>query len=45
MQTPKNVFAHCYCSDSAEGHDIDSMNASAGVYDKLPECCHYQRKS
>jgi mercuric ion binding protein len=29
----------------AEGHDIDSMNASAEVYNKLPECCHYQRKS
>jgi copper chaperone CopZ len=30
---------------SAEGHDIDSMIASSDVYNRLPECCHYQRKS
>ncbi|MEJ0081516.1 MAG: heavy-metal-associated domain-containing protein [Puia sp.] len=30
---------------SGQGHDIDSMNASVDVYNKLPECCHYQRKS
>ncbi len=30
---------------SGQGHDIDSMNAAADVYIKLPECCHYQRKS
>jgi len=30
---------------SSEGHDIDSMNASVEVYNSLPECCHYQRKS
>jgi copper chaperone CopZ len=30
---------------SGQGHDIDSINASADVYNKLPDCCHYQRKS
>ena len=30
---------------SAGGHDIDSMNAPSEVYFKLPDCCHYQRKS
>ena len=30
---------------SGKGHDIDSINASAEVYNRLPECCHYQRKS
>jgi copper chaperone CopZ len=30
---------------SAEGHDIDSIIASSNVYNSLPECCHYQRKS
>lgn len=30
---------------SAQGHDIDSRTASSDVYNKLPECCHYQRKS
>jgi mercuric ion binding protein len=29
----------------AEGHDINSITALANVYNKLPECCHYQRKS
>ena len=30
---------------SGKGHDIGSMNASVEVYNSLPECCHYQRKS
>jgi mercuric ion binding protein len=30
---------------NAQGHDIDSMNAASDVYNRLPECCHYQRKS
>ncbi len=30
---------------SAEGHDIDSMIATSDLFDRLPECCHYQRKS
>ena len=30
---------------SGQGHDIGSISTSADVYNKLPECCHYQRKS
>jgi copper chaperone CopZ len=30
---------------SAQGHDIDSMITSTNVYNRLPDCCHYQRKS
>jgi mercuric ion binding protein len=30
---------------SAQGHDINSVYASVEVYNKLPDCCHYQRKS
>jgi copper chaperone CopZ len=30
---------------SAQGHDIDSTIASADLYNRLPACCHYQRKS
>jgi periplasmic mercuric ion binding protein len=30
---------------SEQGHDINSMSASADVYYKLPECCHYPGKS
>jgi mercuric ion binding protein len=30
---------------SGQGQDIDSINAAADVYNRLPECCHYQRKS
>ena len=30
---------------STQGHDIGSINAPAEVYNKLPDCCHYQRKS
>jgi len=30
---------------SAEGHDINSVKASTEIYYKLPDCCHYQRKS
>ena len=27
------------------GHDTDHFTAKQEVYSKLPECCHYQRKS
>jgi Cu(I)/Ag(I) efflux system membrane fusion protein len=27
------------------GHDTDKYMASEEVFNKLPECCHYQRKS
>jgi periplasmic mercuric ion binding protein len=30
---------------SAQGHDIEYMNASVEIYNTLPECCHYLRKS
>jgi periplasmic mercuric ion binding protein len=30
---------------SAQGHDIEYMNASVKIYNSLPECCHYPRKS
>jgi copper chaperone CopZ len=30
---------------SGQGHDINSVMASADVYNKLPDCCHYPRKS
>ena len=30
---------------SGLGHDIESMNAASGAYNKLPECCRFQRKS
>ena len=30
---------------SGQGHDIDSITAPAEVYNKLADCCHYQRKS
>jgi len=30
---------------SAEGYDINSIMATSDTYNRLPECCHYQRKS
>lgn len=27
------------------GHDYDGLKADDTVYQQLPECCHYQRKS
>jgi len=30
---------------SAQGHDIDSLTASPMVYNQLPDCCKYPRKS
>jgi copper chaperone CopZ len=30
---------------SAKGHDINSIGASAIVYNQLPECCQYKTKS
>ena len=30
---------------SAVGHDTEKFKASDGVYNNLPECCHYPRKN
>ncbi len=30
---------------AAAGHDTEGFKASDEAYAKLPECCHYQRKS
>jgi mercuric ion binding protein len=30
---------------AAAGHDTENFKAGDDVYSKLPECCHYQRKS
>jgi copper chaperone CopZ len=30
---------------SEQGHDINLVSTSMDAYNKLPECCHYQRKS
>lgn len=30
---------------AAVGHDTDKVKASDAVYQKLPDCCHYTRKS
>jgi len=27
------------------GHDTEKFNASDATYSKLPDCCHYPRKS
>ena len=29
---------------AAVGHDTPNHKASTAVYDKLPDCCHYDRK-
>lgn len=29
---------------AAVGHDTEKQKAPAAVYDKLPECCQYERK-
>ena len=30
---------------TAAGHDTENFKEGDDVYSKLPECCHYQRKS
>ena len=30
---------------TATGHDTEKLRAPDAVYAKLPDCCHYQRKS
>ncbi len=40
----KHVAENVQKNISAAGYDTERFTADNTVYNKLPECCHYQRK-